>query len=330
MIRTDTELHSTVVGEASSLSPSGRSVLLHGLAAALMFLSPLVVFVPAAILSSGLRNGRKGLWGSTALAAILLAMLGSLAGSPGAMTPVARMLFEVGLPSAVGLELIGRGLAVGPVLVATVLVSFGGIVLVEVVMRSFAGHSPWEAIASNFRAASEASAATYEQAGFPAESIAMMERVSNSIASTWMPLLIGTVTILMFALSYTMLPRLRNGRALVPAFLFRNLSLPVWVLFGFIAGGLAPLASGPVRMVGLNLLGLVALLYLLQGLAVLRFHQVRIRMGILATMLAVFSLLLLTPYGVTPAILFLFGLFDPFFDFRKFNRKEASHESNSD
>lgn len=331
MIRTDTNLQPAMPAAAGGLEPSGRSVFLHGAAAALMFVSPLVVFVPAAILSSGLRNGRKGLWITTAIASAMLAMLAlAVPGTPAALTPVARMLFEVGIPGAIGLELIARGLGLGPVLMGTVLASFGGVAVVELVMRGFASHSPWGAIIANFRTASEASAARYEEAGFPAETISMMEKVANAIINSWMPLLVGSVTILMFSLSFTMIPRLRSGRALVPRFLFRNLVLPLPLLFGFIAGGLAFLASGPLRIVGLNLLGLVALLYLLQGTAILRFYQVRLRMGILGTILAVMTLLLLTPYGITPTVLFMLGLFDPFFDFRKFNRKEAPHESDTD
>jgi hypothetical protein len=320
----------TAVVAANAGGPSARSIMLHGLAAALMFVSPLTMFVPAAVLSSGLRNGRRGLWLSTGAAAALLALLASAIGSPAAHTPVARMLLEIGLPSALGLELVLRGGLFGPVLLATIAASLGGFGLVEIVMRTFASYSPYEAIVANFRTAAAASIDSYRTAGIPSDAVAMMERISTAVADSYMPVLIAIVTILTFALSYTMLPRLRSGRALASRFLFRYLAFPDPLLFAFVAGGLAPLARGPVRTVGLSLLAVVAFLYMLQGLAVLRFRHVRSGMRILATTFAMLMIVLLALYGVTPAILFLLGLFDPFFDFRHLHRKEVPHESDSD
>jgi hypothetical protein len=319
-----------VAGAASAGGPSTRSILLHGLAAALMFVSPLTLFVPAAVLSSGLRNGRRGLWLSTASAAGLLALLGAAIGSPAAYTPVARMLLEIGLPSALGLELVLRGGLFGPVLLATVAASFGAFGLVELAMRALASHSPYQAIVTNFRTASATSIESYREAGIPADAISMMERLAEAVASSYMPVLIAIVTILTFALSYIMLPRLRSGRALAPRFLFRHLAFPDPLLFAFVAGGLAPLASGALRTAGFSLLMLVVFLYTLQGLAVLRFKHVQSGMRLLATTLAMLTIAVLALYGVTPVVLFLIGLFDPFFDFRHLHRKEVPHESDSD
>lgn len=324
------EIRVSAVDAARQTGASVRSMALHGLAAALMFVSPLVVFVPAAILASGLRNGRRGLWGSTAAAAALLSMLGAAAGSPAAFTPVPRMIFEIGIPSAIGLEMILRGLLLGPVLLGTIAASFGGFAVVELLMRALGSYSPYEAIVTNFRAASAASAEAYRSAGFPAEAVATMERIADSIASSYMPAVLATTTVLIFALSFTMLSRLRSGRVLVPAFLFRFLAWPDALLFAFVVGGLAPLASGWLRAAGFSVLIVVGVLYLLQGLAVFRFHQVRLKLGILGTVLAVLTLILLAPYGVTPAVLFLIGLFDPFFDFRHLKRKETPDETHSD
>lgn len=325
-----TESGTVVAGAASAGGPSTRSILLHGLAAALMFVSPLTMFVPAAVLSSGLRNGRRGLWLSTAGAAALLAVLATAIPSAGAYTPVARMLLEIGLPSAVGLELVLRGGVFGPVLLASVAASFGGFGLVELAMRGFASFSPYEAIVRNFRTASAASIDAYRGAGVPADAISMMERIAGAVADSYMPVLIAVVTILTFALSYVMLPRLRSGRALAPRFLYRYLAFPDPLLFAFIAGGLAPLARGQLRTVGLSVLAVVAFLYMMQGLAVLRFKHVQSRMRLLATTIAMLMIAVLALYGVTPVVLFLIGLFDPFFDFRHLHRKEVPHESDSD
>ncbi len=319
-----------VAGATSAGGPSARSILLHGLAAALMFVSPLTLFVPAAVLSSGLRNGRRGLWLSTAGAAALLALLGSAIGTPAGYTPVARMLLEIGVPSALGLELVLRGGLFGPVLLATIAAGFGGFGLVELSMRALASYSPYQAIVENFRTASASSIEAYRGAGIPAEAISMMQRIAAAVADSYIPVLIAIVTVLTFALSYTMLPRLRSGRTMVPRFLFRNLAFPDALLFAFVAGGLAPLATGTLRTVGFSVLALVAFLYMMQGLAVLRFQHVRMRLRLLATTFAMLMIAVLALYGVTPVVLFLIGLFDPFFDFRHLHRKEAPHESDSD
>lgn len=307
-----------------------RSIALHALAAALMFVSPLVLFAPAALLHSGLRNGRKGLWLSAVGAGLLLALLAPVAGTPRALTPTMRMLFEVGVPSGIGLEMIRRGVLLGPALLATVGAAFGGFMLVELVMRGVAEFSPYHAIVENFRTASASSMDAYRASGFPEQTIATMEKFSAALAGSYMPAVLGVITILTFALSFVMLPRLRAGKVLIPGYLFRTLRYPDPLLFAFVAGGLAPLAPGLLRTAGFNLLAVVAVLYMLQGLAVARFLHARSRIGLLGTVLAMMSLAFLALYGIAPMILFMVGLFDPFFDFRKIHRKEAPHESDSD
>jgi hypothetical protein len=102
------------------------------------------------------------------------------------------------------------------------------------------------------------------------------------------------------------------------------------LLFGFIAGGLAPLASGPLRAILLNLLVIVAFLYFLQGLGILRSVLLQLGFGPLGTMITYLVVAMLTVYGVAPLALAIVGLFDSFFDFRKLHRKETSDESDSD
>ncbi|MGH9457173.1 MAG: DUF2232 domain-containing protein [Thermoanaerobaculia bacterium] len=328
---TQTEMNVERAGvDVRQARATARSIFLHGLAAAAMFVSPLTVFVPAAILSAGLRNGRKGAWLAIACAAVLLVPIAALLGDARGGAAVGRMILEIGVPSALALELMLRGLLFGPVLLGTVVASFGGSALVELAMRAAAGFSPYGALVANFRATAAKQIEAYRTAGASAEVVGTMERITEAIATSYMPVLLVVVTILTFALSLTMLPRLRSGRVLVPQFLFRNLRFPDALLFGFVLGGLAPLATGPLRTAGFGLLAIVAFLYVLQGLAVLRAKQVRLRPGIFATVLGGVLLVLLTPYGITPFALFLVGLFDPFFDFRHFNRKEVPHESDSD
>jgi hypothetical protein len=120
------------------------------------------------------------------------------------------------------------------------------------------------------------------------------------------------------------------GRATGTSYLFRYFSLPDVLLFAFVAGGLAPLASGPLRTAGLNLLVVVVLLYTLQGLAIFRMLTVRAGFGVIGTALSWVLLFVVSLYGFGIVMLFLAGLFDSFFDFRKLKRKDVPDESHTD
>jgi hypothetical protein len=97
-----------------------------------------------------------------------------------------------------------------------------------------------------------------------------------------------------------------------------------------VIGGLSPLASGMPQRIGANLLALVSFLYLLQGLAIFRSFLAAAGAGFTSIILAYAFLGVLTITGISPLLLSIAGLFDSFFDFRKFNRKDHSDESHSD
>ena len=113
-----------------------------------------------------------------------------------------------------------------------------------------------------------------------------------------------------------------------PPYLYRTLALPEWLLFVFIIAGLSPLATGLVRHVGINVIAVVGFLYLLQGLAIYRWLLLAVGINFLGTIFAYIALALLAP--VAPLLLSIAGLFDSFFDFRHFNRKDSTHEGHSD
>jgi len=144
--------------------------------------------------------------------------------------------------------------------------------------------------------------------------------------------------ILVFVLSLVLFARLRSWREMMERrqtafsspYLFRNLSLPEWLLFAFIIGGLSPLASGMPQRIGANVLALVTFLYLLQGLAIFRSFLAATGAGFTGVFFAYVLLGLLTLTGIGPLVLGIAGLFDSFFDFRKFNRKDHSDESHLD
>jgi hypothetical protein len=68
----------------------------------------------------------------------------------------------------------------------------------------------------------------------------------------------------------------------------------------------------------------------LQGLAIFRSFLVATGAGLAGVLFAYVILGVLTLTGIAPLLLSITGLFDSFFDFRKFNRKDHSDESHSD
>jgi hypothetical protein len=111
-------------------------------------------------------------------------------------------------------------------------------------------------------------------------------------------------------------------------YLFRRLSLPDWLLFVFLIGGLTPIVKGAAQIAAANVLMVVAFLYLIQGLAIFRAWVAG--MPLTGLLFSYMALAFLTVFGVAPLMLSVGGLFDSFFDFRKLNRKDHSDESHSD
>jgi hypothetical protein len=75
----------------------------------------------------------------------------------------------------------------------------------------------------------------------------------------------------------------------------------------------------------------VLFLYLLQGLAIFRSLLAAIGINGVGLLFAFLLLGFLTfTAGVAPILLTIAGLFDSFFDFRKFRRKDDSNESHTD
>ena len=319
-----------------------RSVALHALAAAMMYVSPLHLFVPAAYVSSGLRNGRRGIWGAILLSALIVvsAILAGeiLFGRTASLTIanlslVLRLIFEIGIPSVAVMMMIRRGAPLGQAILVGVGIAAIGFFAEEALMRRGFQYSPYEAIAANIRGAWEKSIEAQGKLGFAREGLDLMRRISRALTGPYMPFLLVAASVLTFIMSLVMIPRLPAGRKTGDRYLFRNLRWPDAMLFGFISGGAVPLlASGSALRLSLqNVLAIVAFLYLIQGLAIFRSLVLRMGLGFLGAAFAYVLLALLTFWGgIAPFILFLGGLFDPFFDFRNLQRKGESDESHSD
>ena len=311
-----------------------------------MFVTPLFVFLPAALFHSGIRYGQRVAWSVLPIGAFLAALIAIPAAHAGANTSaeanmsfayLIALLLGVGLPALLVLPLVERAEPFGRVLMVAVLLSVAGLALTEVGMRSALGFSPYADQVTSAHATAAKFITTYQQAGLPPDAIRLLRKWMD-IGLSCLPAFLLMDVALVFVLSLVMAGRLRAWREFVEQrtrtftspYFFRNLALPEWLLFAFVVGGLSPLASGVAQRIGANVLAVVIFLYLLQGLAIFRALLSATGAGFGGVMFAYVLLGLLTVTGIAPLVLSIAGIFDSFFDFRHFNRKDHSDESHSD
>jgi len=328
-----------------SLGRVVRSVIGHSLLTALMIVSTIFIFVPAMLFHCAIRNGRRAAW-LTLLLSMAMAALYFVAVPVSSATEmkmvwsyVAAMLFAIGLPSMIVLPMVERGETFARVLVFLLVFSAIGLAVTEFGSREVLSFSPFATELQQLQQMNGQLTELLRPKMAPAEAASLQRWMGYTaiVAPAFILMNMGVV----FVLSLLMLGRLKAWRdwtarrgdtETAGAYLFRTFALPEWMLFVFILGGLTPLASGMLQKVAANMLAVVAFLYILQGLAVLRFVLISIGAGLGMSLLTLALLGLLTVVGgVAPLLLAVTGLFDPFFDFRHFkNRKDDSDESHSD
>ena len=248
------------------------------------------------------------------------------------------LFLAIAVPGLAVLPMVERGEKFGRVLLYALVMSVVGLTVTELTMRIFANFSPYAAQVAEAHQTAAKLVAGYAQAGFPADAVAFLRKWMD-IGSYCLPAFLLIDVTIVFVFSLVMLGRLRAWREFVlrrtpdaiiaNPYRFRNLSLPEWLLFAFVIGGLSPLASGVLQQIGANILLTVAFLYLLQGLALFRSFLAAVGAGAIASLFAWMILALLFLGGIAPLLLCIAGLFDSFFDFRHFNRKDHSDESHS-
>ncbi len=349
---TETSIHPEPL--APPIRPAGKRLLSTAayamLATAILFVQPLAVFLPAALLHCGVRNGRRSAWTVLLFMSAVAALFAvSLAQTPQISRQLAYdmiasylvLVLTVALPATLALPLVERGEGFGRVLVFALLIAFGGLLATEVITQLTLRYSPY----ASQVAAATAPATTSNVSSFYAQfGIKVDEGQLRTMMGRVMFVLPGLLVIAAafnFLLSQILFGRLAawrqhaERRGLSPvAYLFRNFALPEWMLFAFVLGGLAtPLASGTLQRIGANILLVTVFLYFLQGLAVFR-TVVAAGSGAFA-LFAWGTLIVLTiapvtgPWRLPPLLLVIAGLFDSFFDFRHLNRKDHSDESHS-
>ena len=334
-------------GDSPPAARPGRVAVGYGVATALMLISPLLVFAPAALFQCALRNGRRVTWAAFAVAVSLTTLYfvqlanasDTAAASRMAFASLAAVVLSIAVPSMAALPMVERAERFGNVLVLALTGSTVGLGLTEIIMRTFGGFSPYALQVAQAEDLTARIVQFYRDNGAHADLLAGMERWM-AMAMNVLPAWILVDFCLIFVLSLMMIGRLKawsafaaNRTVAPPAdrpYLFRNLSLPEWLLFGFVFGGLTPLASGPLQVVAGNVLTLVLFLFMLQGLAVFRYMLVKAGAGAVGSIFGFVLLGLLCITGLGLLLLALAGLFDPFFDFRKLKRKDDSHESHTD
>jgi len=341
---TDTPLHGATA--AISFGRSLRFIAGYAILIALMLVSPLFVFIPAALFYSTIRHGRRTSWsaliiGSTLAGAVVIAGANApqttLAEGQMSLAYLVALILGVGLPAMAVTPMVERGESFGRVLMTAILFSIAGLTATEISMRQITGFSPFADQVISAKATTAKLVATYQSAGIPSDAIPFLRRWMD-IAIDCLPAFLLIDVAMVFVLSIVLFGRVRAWRDVVERrplpesqpYLFRNLSLPEWLLFAFVIGGLSPLLSGLAQRVGSNILAVVTFLYLLQGFAIFRSFLAATGVGFGGIVFAWVILGLLTLTGVGPLLLSIAGLFDSFFDFRKFNRKDHSDESHSD
>lgn len=309
-----------------------------------MLLTPAFVFIPATLLHCGIRNGRRAAWLTLALASLLV--LPYVAQFPATSTDgrltiilFAGLILSIGIPALLALPMVERAEPFGRALLASLAASSGGFAATELGVRALFGFSPYEVQLEQARAMAAQILTRYQASAPPHEVMLTMKRwmeYGSFVLPAWFLIEAAVV----FVLSLVMLGRLRgwrrhaesaaDARRAAGAYLFRNLSIPEWLLFAFVIGGLTPILSGTPQKIAANVLAVVTFLYLLQGMAIIRSMLAAAGAGFLSVLFTFLVLGFLTVTGIALLPLSITGLFDSFFDFRHFKRKDDSHESHTD
>jgi len=332
MVETNTGTEPVGVGDGGRMrAPLG--IALHALVVVLaLVIPPFQLFVPAALLSAGIRYGSRAAATTLAIAVAVVFLGAGGAESPdarlSAISAASLLLFQMGIPALALLRLSEMRWTGGRAFIGSLGIAILGVMIVETGLSAIFGYSPYRALSTEARALFDQVIAM--NSGLPADSRQAMETMSTMIVGTFLPAVIVCNTALMLLCSMVFIPRFRKGDEAAAEYRLRNLKLPDFLIVGFVVSGLSPFATGAVRDIGLNVLAVVIFLYWLQGLAVVRMVLTRSALRFFSTVPAFLLLAVLAFNWLGIAALALTGLFDSFFDFRKNKRKEDSDESDLD
>jgi hypothetical protein len=315
----------------------------YALLLASMMASPLTIFVPAVVFVCAARYGWRAatvvlILAGGALVALAVRFAQTPLDGPHDMSQNLILFLgpflSLGVPALLVLPLVQRRVAFGHVLVTAVILGMAALGAIELVARSTSGISPHAVELEVWRTALTQAPKSNPAAWSP-DTLQTLQRFSAALLYCFEALR-ATLIVLTFTFSLVLFGRVqawrefaRNHELSAPvAYTFRGLVLPEWMLLVFVAAGLSPLATGMLRHIGLNVIAVIGILYLLQGLAIVRWFIAAVGVSFLGAFVVYGILLLLTP--ISELLLSIAGLFDSFFDYRHFNRKDSTHEGHSD
>ena len=271
-------------------------------------LVPLSFVSPLPLALQRLRGGA----GSAALAtALAVAVVAAVA------TPPAAAWFAVALVAPV--LLLGESLARGRGLLRGCAWAFALLVFEVALGLVFAGDAMARASVAPFEhLRSDAFLAELKQGGVPAEAVSdfaaqageMRDVVAVVFPAVW---IIGAALLVLSNAALLRIYLLRRDPGWLEEGEFERVRFPLALVAGFILSG-AAVAVPALRPSAYNVLLVVAFFFALQGTAVVAFYARRLAAPPLLR-LAVLVLVLANPWA--PQILALLGLFDNWFDFRK-------------
>src|SRR5881275_3263400 len=232
---------------ARTFGKQARSMAGYTLVTALMFVSPLFVFIPASLLHCGIRMGRRAacllLILSSVIAALLIypaAVASTVAEANTSYAYLLGLFLAIALPALAVLPMVERGEKFGRVLLYALVLSVVGLTVTELTMRTFANFSPYAAQVAEAHQTAAKLVAGYAQAGFPADAVAFLRKWMD-IGSYCLPAFLLIDVTIVFVFSLVVLGRLRAWRdflvrrtpdaVIVNPYRFRYLSLPAWLLF---------------------------------------------------------------------------------------------------
>jgi len=290
------------------LGAGALSALLFGSAGILPALAPLSFVSPLPLALQRLRGGTTGAW----LAAALAAALVTVSGAPPAGGFYLLVLAVPGL-------LLGESLARGRGLLRGCAWAFGALVAEIAAGLAFAPRAMAERFLAPIEALrSEAFLSQLKAGGLPPDQIAefteqvgaLREALAVVFPGVWV---IGAAVLVAANAGVLRLYLLRRDPGWLEDGEFERVRWPLALAVVFVLAG-AGVALPLARPVAYNVLLVTAFFFALQGLAVVAFYARRLA-GPPLLRAAVVVLVLANPWA--PQILALLGLFDNWFDFRR-------------
>jgi uncharacterized protein YybS (DUF2232 family) len=309
-------------GPVSARSGAGSEprlggLLVAGLLSALMFgaagfvppLAPLSLFSPLPLAIQRLHGGATSAWLAAALAAALVAA---------ASAPIAALAFllVLALPGLLQAEALARGRGLlrgcGWAFGALFAMVAAGLLLAPAAMQE-------RVLAPVERLRSEAVLAELGKGGMPPERLAEFKEQVGALTDAlgvvypafWV---IAAAVLVVVNAALLRLYLLRRDPGWLEDGEFERVRFPLPLVMAFVLAG-ASVALPLARPAAYNVLLVVALFLALQGLAVVGFYARRLAAP---PLLRAFALVLVLVNPWAPQILALLGLFDNWFDFRRF------------